>query len=278
LEMPSGKVSKQRRRAAQAPPPVRAKGAVRRRQASPRILIGAGAVVVAIVVAAGLAVVFTGGSSSSVKNVPAVGSLTGALPGAADVEALFKGVPQNGTTLGSPKAPVTMTEYIDLQCPYCQEFETQLFPDIVRSYVRSGKLRVTMRPWAFIGPDSRRGQSAVLAAAGRNKSFNLAEVLYDNQGTENTGWLDQAMVANAAASIPGLHVRTLLADLGSAQVKAQAQRVDVAATTDNIDQTPTIFVGKTGTHGREVQLASPTDKQALVHAIESALRSGYGSS
>jgi protein-disulfide isomerase len=272
LEMPSGKVSKQRRRAAQAPPPVRAKGVVRRRQASPRVLIGAGAVVVAIVVAVLLAVVFTGSPSNSLKNVPAVGSLTGALPGAADVETLFKGVPQNGTTLGSPKAPVTMTEYIDLQCPYCQEFETQLFPDIARSYVRSGKLRVVMRPWAFIGPDSTRGQAAVLAAGARGKSFNLAEVLYDNQGSENTGWLDKTMVANAAASIPGLDVRPVLTAIGSDQVKALAQSVDAEATTNNIDQTPTIFIGKSGTQGREVQLASPTDKQALVGAITSALR------
>jgi protein-disulfide isomerase len=165
-----------------------------------------------------------------------------------------------------------MTEYIDLQCPYCQAFETQLFPDIVRSYVRSGKLKVVMRPWAFIGPDSRRGQAAVLAAGAQNKAFNLAEILYDNQGTENTGWLDQSMVANAAASIPGLHVRTLLAAAGSAQVKAQAQTVDADAQADKINQTPTIFVGKSGTHGHEVQLASPTDKQPLVHAIETALR------
>ena len=244
---------------------------MRRWQASPRVLIGAGAVVISIVVAALLAVVFTGGSSNSLKDLPAVGSLNGALPGAADVETLFKGVPQNGTTLGSPKAPVTMTEYIDLQCPYCQEFETQLFPDIVRSYVRSGKLRVVMRPWAFIGPDSNRGQSAVLAAGARNKSFNLAEVLYENQGTENTGWLDQTMVANAAASVPGLDVRTLLRAVGSTEVKAQAQSVGAQATANNINQTPTIFVGKSGTHGHEVQLASPTDKQALVGAIQSAL-------
>jgi protein-disulfide isomerase len=235
-------------------------------------LIGAGVVVVAIVVVVVLAVVLGRGSSNSLANVPAVGSLNGALPGAADVEALYKGVPQHGTTFGSPNAPVTMTEYIDLQCAYCQQFETQLFPDIVRSYVRSGKLKVVMRPWAFIGPDSTRGQAAVLAAGAQNKAFNLAEVLYDNQGTENTGWLDQTMVANAAASIPALHVRTLLTALDSAQVKTQAQTVDAEAKTDNINQTPTIFVGKSGTHGREVQLASPTDKQPLAHAIQTARR------
>lgn len=271
--MTSGKVSRQRRLAAQAPPPVRSKGAPRRRQASARVLIGAGAVAVAIVVGVVLAVALNGGSSSSLKNVPTVGSLATALPGAADVQTRLSGIPQHGTTLGSPHAPVTMTQYIDLQCPYCQQFETQLMPDIVRSYVRSGKLKVVMQPWAFIGPDSVRGQAAVLAAGAQNKAFNLAQVLYDNQGTENTGWLDQSMVASAAASVPGLRPHTLLADLGSAQVKAQAQQVDASAQANRIHQTPTIFVGKSGTRGREVQLASPTDKQALVQAIQTALRS-----
>jgi len=38
-------------------------------------------------------------------------------------------------TLGSPFAKVLMVEYIDLQCPFCQQFETQVFPDIVAKYV-----------------------------------------------------------------------------------------------------------------------------------------------
>ena len=83
-----------------------------------------------------------------------------------------------------------MTEYIDLQCPICQEFETTVMPDIIQKYVRTGKVKVEVRPWAFIGPDSYRGQAAMLAAAKQNKAFNYSPILYDNQGTENTGWLD----------------------------------------------------------------------------------------
>ena len=121
---------------------------------------------VAVVIGAVLA--FTGGSSSSTpKNVPLVGSLTSGLtlPGADEVAGLYSGLPQNGTTLGSPKAPVTLTEYIDLQCPYCAEFETQTLPGLVKRYVRPGNLRIVMRPWAFLGPDSITGQHATLAAS-----------------------------------------------------------------------------------------------------------------
>ena len=268
--MPSGKASKRRRTTPAAPPPVRTKGAPRQRQASPRVLIAAGAIVVAIAVAIVLAVVLGGGSSNSLGNMPAVGTLTGALPLASNVSALFKGIPQSGTTLGRATAPVTMTEFIDPQCPYCREFETTVLPSIVKNYVRTGKLRIQMEPWAFIGPDSIRGQAAELAAAQQNRAFNYAELLYDNQGVENTGWLNDNMVAAAASSIPGLQVHTLLNARSSGAVKAAQKQVDDLALTDKVTGTPTLYVGRTGTKGAEVNLASPTDEQAVIAAINNA--------
>ena len=261
-------------RATPAPPPVRSKRSAQSRQASPKLLIGAAVVVAAVVVAVVLGVTLTGGHSSGVpKGLPAVGSIAAGLPGSADVAAEFKGIPQSDTTLGKASAPATLTEYIDLQCPYCQEFETQVFPSLVAKYVRSGQLKVVMRPWAFIGPDSVRGQAAVLAAGQQNKAFNYAAILYTNQGTENTGWLDDAMVAQAAASIPGLQVQQLLGDRSSSSVSKAAKQVDDDAVSDQISGTPTLFVGKTGTHGKEVSMSGPTDKAAVVAAIEKALGS-----
>src|SRR5580704_7722900 len=265
--MPSGKASRQRRQAAAPPPPVRTKGrpgkprqGSQQRQASPRVLIGVAAVVVAIAVAAGLALALSGGSSPSLKNVASVGSLANGLPGASAVDSMFTGIPQSGTILGSPSAPVTMEEFIDPQCPYCQMFETQVLPSLVKDYVRSGKVKIEMQPWAFIGPDSVRGQAAELAAARQNRIFNYAELLYDNQRTENTGWLNDSMVAAVAESIPGLRVHQLLSDRGSSSVKAAQQKVDALANTLKVTGTPTLFVGKSGTQGAEVQMSSATDE------------------
>jgi protein-disulfide isomerase len=239
------------------------------------VLVGAGVVLAVIAIAVVLGVVLTRGSSNSTPtNVPAVGSLANGLPGAAEVHSTFKGIPQSNVTLGKSAAPVTLTEFIDLQCPYCAEFETQSLPTIVRNYVRSGKLKVVMHPWAFIGPDSRLGQAAVLAAAKQNKAFDYAALLYANQGTENTGWLDNSMVTATASSIPGLRVPQLLDDRSSSAVKAAAGNVDSLATERGVNSTPTLFVGKTGTPGKQVTLSSPTDTKALEQAIARALAQG----
>jgi protein-disulfide isomerase len=271
--VPSGKKSKELRRTeVKTPPPVRSTGG-RGRQASPRALAIGGGIVAVVVVAIVLAVVVGGGGKSSglPKNHAAVGSLANGLPGASDVAAEFKGIPQTGTTLGWPFAPVTLTEYIDLQCPICQQFETQVFPDILTRYIRTKKVKVVMQPWAFIGPDSNRGQAATLAAAKQNKAFNFAALLYDNQGTENTGWLTDEMLYNIAVSIPGLKIDPLFAERSSAAVKKEAAQVGADAQAQQVSGTPTIFLTKPAGKPVQVPMANGTDEATLVQYLNAAL-------
>lgn len=256
--MASGKQSK-RRRARAAPPPVQRKG--ERRAASSKVLIAVGLLIVLIGAAVGVALAVSGGSSSSPSS-------STRLAKASEVQRLFGGIPQRGNVLGSPRAPVTMIEYIDLQCPGCQAFETQLFPSLVPRFVRTGKLKVEARPIAFIGPDSQRGRLAGLAAARQNKFFNFAELLYFNQGPENSGWLDDGMVKAAAASIPGVHVPKLLATRNSVSIAEQAKTYDLAANEDRVSETPTILVGKTGGKAQKIAVSM----EAIAAAIAEALR------
>src|SRR5690348_8183750 len=212
--MPSGKKSKQQRRAAAAvavktPPPVRSKGVgARPRQASPRALAIGGGILAIVVIAVVLAVVLgRGGSSGIPAGTPTVGSLQNALPGSSDIQTLYRGIPQQGLSLGSPSAPVKMVLFIDIQCPVCQAFEVESLPTIVNHYVRTGKVQIDLEPWAFIGPDSFKGREALIAASYQDRAFNYAGVLYDNQQPENTGWVTDSALAQIAASVPGLNVR-----------------------------------------------------------------------
>jgi protein-disulfide isomerase len=250
--MPSGKKSKEARRAAaSAPPAVRSKGAPRSRRADPKILAIGGGIAVLVIIGIVLGIVLSrgGGNSGALpSNTPAVGNCaSNGLPGCADVESLFKGIPQQGLYLGSPLAPAQMVMYIDLQCPFCQNYETTVMPTIIEKYVRTGKVRVRVEPWAFIGPDSTRGQKAMFAAAKQNKAWNFAEVLYYNQQTENTGWLSDSMVAQAAASVTGLNVKKLMSDRNGSDISSQIADVESSARANKVSGTPTVFVGRNGT-------------------------------
>jgi protein-disulfide isomerase len=233
-------------------------------------LLAVAALLVAVGAGIAIALMATRGNSSS--TVPARGSLHNALPGAADVQRLFAGIHQSGNVLGSPSAPVTMVEYIDLQCPFCRAFSAGALPKLVSRYVRTGKLRIETRPIAFIGPDSQLGRQAAIAAGEEGRLSNFATLLYFNQGPENTGWLNDNLITAAAASIPGLDVPRLLSDRGSPTVVHEVETFDAQARADRVDQTPTILVGRTGSPGRPVTLSSSTDVNSVVAAIDRALR------
>jgi protein-disulfide isomerase len=260
--MPSGKRARQQRQqaAAAAPPPVRSKGigGTRARQASPRALAIAGGVVLIIVIAIVLGVVLSGGSGSGGSGVVTQADLDGlgttgnassqiALPGAQDANNLFKGIPQNGLVLGNPKAKVKMQMFIDVQCPICQDYEVNHLPSVVNKYIKTGKVQLDLKPWAFIGDQSFTGRLGLIAAADQNKAFEYSKVLYDNQppNSESTGYLTGRWMAQIAASVTGLNLAQWRDDTNGSAAKATATDVDKLAKQINATGTPYILVGPT---------------------------------
>src|SRR5215207_782726 len=182
-----------------------------------------GAVAVAAVLAA---VVTAGGSGSGTKT-------TG------DTSAL-KGIPQSGLTLGSPKAPVTIVEFGDLQCPFCAEYHHNVFPALLDRYVRTGKVRLELRLLRFIGPDSDRLARVAVGAAAQNRMWQFVGLAYDRQGRENSGYASNDFI-NRLASDAGLKE----VDAGAA-AERQVQGNERLAKTAGIDSTPSFLVGPTG--------------------------------
>src|SRR5205823_9727314 len=102
------------------------------------------------------------------------------LDGVGDSLSLYAGIPQHGLVLGNPKAPATVVEYADLQCPYCARFATTELPAFVQKFVRTGKAKLEFRGLAFVGPDSLRGLRTVLSASRQNRLWQMVDVLYTN--------------------------------------------------------------------------------------------------
>lgn len=169
---------------------------------------------------------------------------------------LLQGIPQDGTVLGQPDAPVTLVEYADLQCPYCAHWALGTFPELVRDYVREGKLRIEFRGLAFIGPDSDTALRAALAAGRQDKLWDVVEGLYAGQGAENSGWVSEELIHGIAAGVPGLDQERFDADrgletLGDDMAKAQRQ-----AQAGGVTGTPSFELGPTGSPPKRLEVTS----------------------
>jgi protein-disulfide isomerase len=223
----------------------------------------AAALVVAGALAAALALTAGGGSKSS-------SSSTASPAGVSAVATMLRGIPQQGEALGSPTAPVTLVEFADPQCPYCGEWARTTLPEIVDSYVRSGKVRIVFNGMAFVGADSLTALQTALAAGQQNRFWNVLELLFENQGAENTGWVSDSLVRSIGEAVPGLDTQQMLDERGSAAVERAIQQAAATAQTAGVNATPTFAVGKTGGTLQLVQLKS-LDVSGLKPSLDAAL-------
>jgi len=89
--------------------------------------------------------------------------------------------------LGNPNAPVTIVEWGDYQCPFCERFFTQVEPKILEEYVTTGKARLAFRDFAFLGQESLWSANAARCANEQGKFWEFHDFLYGHQGGENQG-------------------------------------------------------------------------------------------
>ena len=132
--------------------------------------------------------------------------------------ALYRGIPQDGATLGDPDAPATMVEFVDLQCPFCAEYTRDALPTIVKRYVRTGKLKIELRPVAILGPDSATARGRGRRRGAENRIWQFADLFYLNQGRENSGYVDDDFLRRIAR---GAGVNPAAGDLGLRDARAR---------------------------------------------------------
>jgi protein-disulfide isomerase len=192
------------------------------------VLGGALAAAVAVIVVAAL--VSTRSSSDAAPSGASLARST-----------VVEGVPERDGVLGDPDAPVTVTEYVDLQCPICAEASTTTLPTLIEDYVKTGKVKLELRTMHFLGPDSVTAARVAAGAQRQDKLWSFVETFYANQGTENSGYASDAFLRDVARAA-GVDADAALAFADTDASERALTRANQAAQAVGADSTPTFTV------------------------------------
>lgn len=210
-------------------------------------------------------------SQSGKDDAPSAGTRNASgVVGAPQTSRLFAGIPQSGDSLGNPSAPVVMTEYADLQCPFCRDYTLKAMPTLVQRYVRTGKVRMQLKLVRIIGPDSDKLNLAAASAAAKRRLWNFSDLTYRNQGEENSGWVTDDVIGKLAGATPGLVPATVVAAANDPGSSTLPTSWSTAAQRAGVNSTPTFTLNRRGQAPQPVNVSS-LDAGAFTGPIDSLL-------
>jgi protein-disulfide isomerase len=105
---------------------------------------------------------------------------------------------------------------------------------------------IKFRNLSFIGPDSVRAARIAAGAARQNKLWNFVDLMYLNQGTENSGYVTAAYLHRLLVAVPGLNVPRAERASRSPEATAELESANRAAAASGINATPSFLIGRAG--------------------------------
>ncbi|HMC60921.1 MAG TPA: thioredoxin domain-containing protein [Candidatus Solibacter sp.] len=154
----------------------------------------------------------------------------------------MEGVPM----LGSKDAPLTIVEYTDYQCPFCQRFHVTAFTELKKAYIDTGKVRFYSRdlPLDF-HPNAMRAALAARCAGEQGQFWKLRDVMGANPDK-----LDLDHIAGFATDLK-MDAPRLRACVESEKYKDAIQADLLEAMKVGAQGTPTFVLGKSTANGVE---------------------------
>jgi protein-disulfide isomerase len=211
-------------------------------------LLLAGAVLIAGALIAG-AVIWNG----SRPTVPA-----GDVPVAKNVD-VSKVNMDGAPFIGSESAKATIVFWSDFQCPFCKAFEIghpqiptpPAFPEIVRDYVDTGKVKIVFKDVVFLSP--RMGSDSLTGALYSLSVWKLYPEKYhewrtkyfENQDEEGAGFGSASSIDEMNATIVGIDAKKISEDVkvNTGEYTKIAQATTAEAQRLGVTATPSVIVG-----------------------------------
>lgn len=98
-------------------------------------------------------------------------------------------------SLGRPDAGVTIVQYASLTCPHCRSFHLDVFPELKRHYIDTGKVRYILREFP-IGKTS--GNATIALRCARPESYFD---LYGKFMAKQASWVSQEVRLDAIFAV-----------------------------------------------------------------------------
>ncbi len=221
------------------------------------------------VLAAGIliggAVLWNGGHPT----MPTIAQTATGQPPPAQVADISKVKTTGNPFMGNPNAPVTIAYWFDYQCPFCRLNEEQTMPQIIKDYVDTGKVKIVFKDFQFLGADSQTlGQTArAVWDVAPGKFYAWHKAIYDNQGTENTGWATPDKIRSITASVLGAADTDKVLALVKTNGATYQKEMDADKTEGSgfgVTGTPSFIIGKQ-------LIVGAVPYAALKQAIDTAL-------
>jgi protein-disulfide isomerase len=166
--------------------------------------------------------------------------------------------------LGNANSKVTVVEYADYRCPYCEKFYKDVISELKTKYIDTNKIKFVYQDFAFLGPDSSSAAEASHCAGDQNMFWQYHDYLFDHQGDESTDWASVAHQKQFATTL-GLNTTLFNQCLDSGKYKQQVKDETAAGKSYGANGTPTTFV-----NGKILVGLQPLD--TFVQAIDAALK------
>lgn len=177
--------------------------------------------------------------------------------------------PSPDMTLGSPKAPVHVIEYLSASCSHCAHFNEEVFPTLKAKYIDTGQVRWTYRE--LLTPPQEVAAAGFLLArcAGPGKYFEAVDQVLRSQKRWQSGNIKPIFLEIAKKY--GLNEGQFETCLRDQRALDELEaRLRYAAQVDKVQGTPTFFVnGKLLTTPHVPTLA---DMEAAIAAAKSGRR------
>lgn len=168
--------------------------------------------------------------------------------------------------LGSDSAPITIVEFGDYQCFYCNKFFHETEDQINENYIKTGKAKLIFKDFTIIGSDSVVAAHASHCANEQGKFWEYHDNLYKNWSGENNGWASADNQFKFAKEL-GLDENAFTECMASEKYKQQIQASSNDAKTLGLTGTPAFFI--IGPNNKIIKVPGAQPYDVFVNILES---------